>query len=1305
MAGGELVAAAEGLAGDADQAAGQIGESAASWFEKTADTEDSNLSDTLDTESANTRRITEIGAMGERTEEQTAAGARPAAEGSPVVDPASSGRGAGGVGSGGSVGGSGDPVPLSVGDPVDESIPPGGKPASDDPVDVVTGEMFLPQRDLALPGLLPLVLERVHLSNHRKGRWFGRSWASTLDQRIEVDADGVHYAAPDGVVLHYPTPSWPGQSVLAVEGARWPLTWDEEEDTFRIEQPESGRTLHFPPGAAPGIARPLAAVSDRNGNRIMFVYDQDGVPMDVVHSGGYHVVIESIGTSAGVRIAALRLAGGGQPDTTIVSFGYDARGRLTDVVNSSGQPVIFEYDNQDRITSWTDRNGYRYEYHFDESGRVVRAQGTNGFLTATFDYDLAAHYTTLTDSLGFATVYYWNEQNQVVKAVDPLGGETRTEQDRYGRLLSSTDPLGNTTRFVRDDQGDPVWIERADGSGIAVEYNELRLPVRVIGPDEATWWYTYDERGNLTSVNDPLGAITGYSHGERGEVLAMTDALGQVTWYESNAAGLPVSVTDPLGARTQVERDAFGQISELMDALGAVCRLGWTVEGRPAWQVTPDGAREEWAYDGEGNLLEHRDANGGLTVFEYGPFDKPVSRTDPSGTSYTFAYDTELRLTAVTNPQNLIWRYAYDGADNLVGETDFNDRGLTYRYDIAGQLIERANGAGQTATFLRDVLGRVAERHTGAAVYRFAHNAAGLLSSAQGPDSTLALTRDALGRILSESVDGRTMAYEYDALGRRVSRTTPTNAVSQWTYDAAGLPSSLATIGGGLTFDHDAAGRETNRYLGPGAALSQSFDLVGRLTGQAIWAYDQPDRTGQPDQLGQRGPLGQLGQLGQFDESDQPTGAEPEYRSVQQRTYTYRSDGFPVQVTDDLRGTRRYDLDPVGRVTAVHAATWTETYAYDGLGNVARATAPDDPDGEREHSGTLIRRAGRTTYEHDAQGRVIRTVHRTLSGQVRRWTYLWDADDRLTSVTTPDGVIWRYRYDPLGRRTSKRRLAADGTVAEETWFAWDGSRLAEQATTAPDGQASVLTWDWEPGTHRAAAQTHRTWATGAPQAEIDTAFYAIVTDLVGTPTELVTPNGRIAWHTTTSLWGGVITSPDAETDCPLRFPGQYHDRETGLDYNLFRYYDSGIGSYITPDPLGLDPAPNHHAYVDNPLAWVDPVGLYPATPSGTPGGAPPQTVINEPEVVAPKPLKPAEVPEAWKNFLGDGPYTNIHPRTGAADPDRLVSADGLRSIRMGPHEMNSKLTKFHYHEESWSFESPSNTWTVKNTMVRVPILK
>ena len=57
------------------------------------------------------------------------------------------------------------------------------------------------------PGALPLILERTHISSYRNGLWFGPSWASTLDQRLQLDADGVVFAAADGMRLEYPPPT------------------------------------------------------------------------------------------------------------------------------------------------------------------------------------------------------------------------------------------------------------------------------------------------------------------------------------------------------------------------------------------------------------------------------------------------------------------------------------------------------------------------------------------------------------------------------------------------------------------------------------------------------------------------------------------------------------------------------------------------------------------------------------------------------------------------------------------------------------------------------------------------------------------------------------------------------------------------------------------------------------------------------------------------------------------------------------------------------------------------------------------
>ncbi|WP_242600500.1 RHS repeat-associated core domain-containing protein, partial [Erwinia billingiae] len=61
----------------------------------------------------------------------------------------------------------------------------------------------------------------------------------------------------------------------------------------------------------------------------------------------------------------------------------------------------------------------------------------------------------------------------------------------------------------------------------------------------------------------------------------------------------------------------------------------------------------------------------------------------------------------------------------------------------------------------------------------------------------------------------------------------------------------------------------------------------------------------------------------------------------------------------------------------------------------------------------------------------------------------------------------------------------------------------------------------------------------------------------------------------------------------LRFQGQYLDRETGLHYNLFRYYDPVGGRFTQPDPIGLMGGLNEYAYAPNPLNWVDPLGLSP----------------------------------------------------------------------------------------------------------------
>jgi RHS repeat-associated protein len=466
---------------------------------------------------------------------------------------------------------------------------------------------------------------------------------------------------------------------------------------------------------------------------------------------------------------------------------------------------------------------------------------------------------------------------------------------------------------------------------------------------------------------------------------------------------------------------------------------------------------------------------------------------------------------------------------------------------------------------------------------------------------------------------------------------TPFGAVAEWDYDAAGQPVRLTAGEHEIRFGYDAAGREVRRELPGGLVLAQSWDQRGRLTLQALSGADGP--------------------------------------ALQRRAYDYNGDGLVTGIDDLLGGTRTIGLDRGGRVTAVRGPDWAEQYAYDPAGNVAAAswssgmpggaaTLGGGGQGPRQISGTLVIRAGNVRYRHDRQGRVVQRQVARISRKPDVWQYQWDAGDRLTAVTTPDGTGWRYRYDPFGRRIAKERLGPDGAVVEQTDFTWDGPVLAEQSSSmvagrggrvrrsgpggdgaggsvgsasqgdtaqdgagrdgaggcedgsaggdgagasepgegagsAGDGSAGesdrwVVTWNYRPGSFTPLTQSEHIPAADlaeAPQEQIDRRFYAIVTDLVGSPTELTDPDGTLAGHQQHTLWGHTAWRGSAST--PLRFPGQYADPETGLHYNQHRYYDPVAGAYLTPDPLGLAGAPNPHAYVMNPQVLSDPLGLAP----------------------------------------------------------------------------------------------------------------
>ncbi|MEU5546608.1 putative T7SS-secreted protein [Streptomyces sioyaensis] len=1052
-----------------------------------------------------------------------------------------------------------------------------------DPIDMATGRMILPQTDITLPGSLPLTFARTFESSYRTGRWFGPTWMSTVDQRLEIDAEGVILIGEEGNFLLYPHPAV-GVPTLPQEGDGAPLELTPDGD-YLLTDPVTGIRRYFTTYTEDLAV--LDEISDRRGNHHTFDYTEDGTPTAITHSAGYRLLL----TTEEDRITALHLADAAPDggDQLLVTYGYDAFGNLATVTNSSGLPLRFTYDDTGRITSWADTNDSSYTYAYDDQDRCTSQGGIEGHLRAHFIWGDPDPVTGLRtnlhhNSLGQVLTYQVNNRHQIVATTDPTGATTRTVRDAKHRVLSTTDPLGRTTHLDYDDEGRPTTVTLPDGSVSTTTYTPDGYPASITGPDGTTWTHTYDADGNRTSTTDPAGATTTYTHDERGHIAGVTDALGNTTQLFCNKAGLPISVTDPLGATTHYRRDAFGRTTSVTDPLGETTHMVWTVEGKLAARIDASGATEQWTYDGEGNRLTHTDAIGQTTHYEYGHFDLLVARTDPDGVRHTFTHDTELRLTQVTNPQGLTWNYGYDGAGRLISETDFDDRVLAYTHDAAGQLATRTNTLGEVTSYTRDTLGRITEKNAAGLVTTYTHDAGGNLHQAANPDATVTYTRDILGRVTAESVNGRTMTFTYDALGRRTSRTTPTGHTTTYTYDAAGNRTALNTGGHTLTFDHDAAGQELTRTIGDNLALTHTWGPTGRLTAQSL-------TTAATGTL--QSPTGETG-------PENPAAAEAQ--RVLHRGYAYRPDGHLTAIDDSHTGRRTFDLDRAGRVTAVHASDWTETYAYDEAGNQTHATWPDrhpNPSarGDRTYTGTNITRAGRIRYEHDELGRVTLRQKTRLSRKPDTWHYTWNTEDRLTTVVTPDGVTWRYFYDPLGRRIVKMRLAADKTtVAERINFTWDGSTLTEQTNHTPNSREVItLTWDHK-GPAPVAQTENKTRITGltrAPQSAIDQRFFGIVTDLVGAPTTLVSENGEIAWNALRTLWGATGWNGDASAYTPLRFPGQYFDMETQLHYNVYRYYEPETALYATLDPLGIAPAPNPGTYVSNPHTSYDPLGLAP----------------------------------------------------------------------------------------------------------------
>lgn len=266
----------------------------------------------------------------------------------------------------------------------DQSPPPrGGRP-----INLATGNTFIRQQDLSVPGLGGgLTLIRTWNSrwpstqNASQIGMFGPNWRSTYEERVFLGTDNyMKYARSNGSFLSfaYLGPIWevaggpsgnPNDNVLKVTNmsqslSNWTITFQDGEQ--RIFNKTSGS---------------LMSISDRNGNttqltydalnRLITVTDPASRTITYTYQSPTSYLVTGVSSSVGISL----------------SYSYDTQGRLSQVTNPDLTTLNFTYNSQSLITSVTDSNGKVLESHtYDSESRGLTSTRALGVESITVSY-------------------------------------------------------------------------------------------------------------------------------------------------------------------------------------------------------------------------------------------------------------------------------------------------------------------------------------------------------------------------------------------------------------------------------------------------------------------------------------------------------------------------------------------------------------------------------------------------------------------------------------------------------------------------------------------------------------------------------------------------------------------------------------------------------------------------------------------------------------------------------------------------------------------------------------------------------
>ena len=517
---------------------------------------------------------------------------------------------------------------------------------------------------------------------------------------------------------------------------------------------------------------------------------------------------------------------------------------------------------------------------------------------------------------------------------------------------------------------------------------------------------------------------------------------------------------------------------------------------------------------------------------------QPVPKKDAAPLSDDLDSQTPLRITEFKRDilGRLIHTLARD--NDKVQET-------VYGYDPDGNLVRAANRHSITC-FDYNENGQLIAQHQWKVPSKEENARNGL------PDTDW---RDAQYDMLYLPVT-ETVRYHYDFNGNRTATVLPDGRQINYLYYGSGHLHQISLDDEVITdIERDKLHREIYRTQG-NLVSRYELDPLGRLKRQIATLNDLTE--------GGKGKTKVAAGYGQ---------------TAVKRSYGYDRTGNLTHSTDQRTGTTRFEYDKLGRITKAGS----ELFAFDPAHNILSDGLNAIPDNR-------LKTYNGTTYYYDELGNLI---HRELAdGEVQN--YFYDLHDQLVKaeIFKKDGTkeTWSYTYDALGRRIGKGRLKDSQEVSDDldnqTRFVWDGSHLLQEIH--PDSRYTYIYADQE--SYEPLAQV-RDWTTKDGESRQQIHYFHC--DQIGIPREMTDKDGNLLWFGNYTGWGRLKEETKVTDSAyqPFRLQNQYADRETGLHYNFFRYYEPDAGRFVNQDPIKLSGGDNLYQFAPSAQRWIDVLGL------------------------------------------------------------------------------------------------------------------